>query len=170
MRRLLGSLPFLPVLALLTALVACGEEEPGDRAEDRATLSQTTPSETTPADPQAAAPQVVDIVSGTAAGGDVARVATVIEDDQDLARYLRQFESPFIGDLTDAIDAHELADDRVLGLAVIAISCDEPPSATVTFDGEALVVTAGKVVDPLQECFAPVTSVAVLDLPRSAAG
>lgn len=156
MRRLLGPLPVLAVLAGLTTLVGCGEE-PEDRADDPATQSQTTPAD----------PQVVDIVSGTAAGGDVTGVATVIEDDRDLARYLRQFESPFAGDLTDAIDAHELADDRVLGLAVIAISCDEPPSATVTFDGQEYVVTAGKVVNPHPECFAPVTSVAVLDLPRT---
>lgn len=165
MRRLLGS---LLVLAFPLALMGCGEE-PDERADDPATQSQSddrpddpaTQSQTDQADPQ-----VVDIVSGTAAGGDVAQVATVIEDDRDLERYLRQFESPFVGDLTDAIDAHPLADDRVLGLAVIEISCDEPPSATVTFDGEAYAVTPGKVVSPHPECFAPVTSVAVLDLPR----
>ncbi len=153
MRRLLGS---LFVLTALTALTACGDE-PDDRADDPATQGQTPPAD----------PQVVDIVSGTAVDGDVAKEATVIEDEQDLERYLRQFDSsPFVADLTDAIDAHPLADDRVLGLAVIEISCDEPPSATVTSDGEAFVVTPGKVVNPHQECFAPVTSVAVLDLPR----
>ncbi|RHW27195.1 hypothetical protein D0Z08_11080 [Nocardioides immobilis] len=158
MRRLVGS---LFVLTALTALTACGEE-PDDRADDPATQGRTTQGQTDSADPQ-----VVDIVSGSAVDGDVAATATVIQDDQDLERYLRQFDSsPFVGDLTDAIDAHPLADDRVLGLAVIEISCDEPPSATVTTDGEAFVVTPGKVVNPHQECFAPVTSVAVLDLPR----
>jgi len=53
----------------------------------------------------------------------------------------------------------------VIGLAVIEISCDEPPSATVTEEEGAFVVTPGKVVDPLPECLVPVTSVAVLDLP-----
>lgn len=163
MKRLLGprhplatALAALTTLAVLTALTGCGGES-GDRADDPATQEQT----------DAAAPRVVDIVSGSAAGGDVAAEATVIEDDRALERYLRQFDSdPFVGELTEAIDAHELAGDRVLGLAVIEISCDEPPSATVTSDGDAFVVTAAKVTSPHIECYAPVTSVAVLDLPR----
>ena len=63
--------------------------------------------------------------------------------------------------------ANEPGEGRVIGLAVIAISCDEPPSATVTEEDGAFVVTPGKVVEPLPECLVPVTSVAVLDLPAS---
>lgn len=158
MKRLLGS---LVLVAALTPLAACGDET--NDAEDRA----DDPASTAPSDrPDATAPQVVDIVSGSAADGDVAEAATVIEDDRALARYVRQFRSQaFVADLRGVIDAHPLADGRVLGLAVIEISCDEPPSATVTQVGSRFRVTPGKVIDPLQECFAPVTSVAVLDLP-----
>jgi predicted small lipoprotein YifL len=158
MKRLLGS---LVLVAALTALAACGKvtDDADDRADDPAT---TTPSD----QPGAMAPQVVDIVSGSAVDGDVAEAATVIEDERALARYVRQFDShPFVADLMDVIDTHALADGRVLGLAVIEISCDEPPSATVTQVGSRFLVTPGKVIDPLQECFVPVTSVAVLDLP-----
>jgi hypothetical protein len=153
MKRLLGS---LLVLSALAVQAACGEEtEP--RADDPPTQVQT----------DAADPQVVDIVSGSAAGGDVSEAATPITDEGTLRRYLRQFRSPaFVEDLTTAIDAHDLADGRVLGLAVIEISCDEPPSAEVTQVGGRFLVTAGKVVSPHPECYAPVTSVAVLDLPE----
>jgi hypothetical protein len=83
-----------------------------------------------------------------------------------LDRYLRQFDSPsFLADLNAAVAAAEPEEGRALGLAVIEISCDEPPSAEVTQEGAKFFVTAGKVVNPHQECFAPVTSVAVLDLP-----
>jgi len=153
MKRLLGT---LLVVAALTALTACGDET-DDRADDPATQEQT----------DVAAPQVVDIVSGSAVDGDVATEATVIADDRLLSRYLEQFHNaPFVAVLTDAIEAHDFADGRVLGLAVIEISCDEPPSATVTEMHGAFVVTPGKVVNPHPECFAPVTSVAVLDLPQ----
>ncbi|WP_183099927.1 hypothetical protein [Nocardioides pelophilus] len=153
-----ASLGSVVALALVAALAACGDE-PEDRADDPASEVRTTAGD----------PRVVTIVSGTAADGDVAAEATLIEDDRDLARYLEQFTSPSLaGDLQDAVDAVEPADDRVVGVAVIAIGCDVPPSATVTQDDGAFVVMPGKIVDPHYECFAPVTSVAVLDLPRAA--
>jgi len=160
MKRFLGPLGPLGPLALATALAAalaaCGGE-PADRADDPATQVRTTPGE----------PQVVTIVSGTAADGEVVAEATLIEDDRALDRYLRQFTSPsFVGDLQDAVDTVDPAADRVVGLAVIAIGCDVPPSAMVSEDQGEFVVLPGKVVDPHYECFAPVTSVAVLDLPR----
>ncbi len=153
MKRYLGPLALLTALAVLTG---CGDD-PDDRADDPATQQQT----------DAAAPEVVDIVSASAVGpAEVAETATVIRDDAALDQYLRQFESsPFVADLTDAVDAAAPAAGRVLGLAVIEVSCNEPPSATVTEEGGRFFVTAGKVVDPHMECIVPVTSVAVLDLP-----
>jgi hypothetical protein len=154
MKRLLGS---LAVVAALTAVAGCGEDVGG--AAD--------PARSEEADrPDTMAPRVIDIVSGSAVDGDVAKEATVVEDDRALARYVRQFDSqPFVADLMEVIDAHPPADGRVLGLAVIEISCDQPPSATVKQVGGRFLVTPGEVVDPLPECLAPVTSVAVLDLP-----
>lgn len=153
MKRYLGPLAVLTALAVLTG---CGDD-PDGRADDPATQQQT----------DAAAPEVVDIVSGSAVGrAEVAETATVIRDDDALNQYLRQFESsPFVADLTYAMDAAAPAADRALGLAVIEVSCNEPPSATVTEEGGRFFVTAGKVVDPHMECIVPVTSVAVLDLP-----
>jgi hypothetical protein len=105
-------------------------------------------------------------VSEVAAGGEVAETATIIESDGELVRYLDQFRSPVLVDeLTAVVQAADPAEGRVVGLAVIEISCNEPPSAEVVEDGGEYVVTAGKVVSPHPECYAPVTSVAVLDLP-----
>lgn len=152
MKRYLGPLVLLTALAVLTG---CGDD-PDDRADD------TDPQEQT----DEAAPRVVDLLSASAARGDLAETATIIEDERALTRYLRQFGSPpFIEDLTAAVKANEPGEGRVIGLAVIEISCDEPPSATVTEEEGAFVVTPGEVVDPLPECLVPVTSVAVLDLP-----
>ncbi len=152
MKCYLGPLVLVTVLAVLAG---CGDD-PADRADDPAPQEQTDEG----------APRVVDILSASAAHGDLAATATVIDDDRALARYLRQFTSPpFVADLTAAVQANDPAEGRVLGLAVIEISCDEPPSATVSEEDGAYVVTPGKVLDPLPECYVPVTSVAVLDLP-----
>ena len=150
----------LAALVLTAVLTACGEES-DRRADDTTSTSPTTTS--TPAD----APRVVEIVSGSAVGGEVETEATLIEDDRDLFRYARQFESPsFLGDLIEAVASVPRADDRVAGVAVIAIGCDVPPGATVTEEDGAFVVTPEKVVSPHMECVVAVTSVAVLDLPR----
>jgi hypothetical protein len=165
MKRYLG---FVVVLAALAVLTGCGEQSV-DRADDSASQSEqdrpTDEPTNEPADP--GDPVVVDIVSGSAVGrAPVAETATVISSDAMLDRYLRQFDSPsFLADLNAAVAAAEPEEGRALGLAVIEISCDEPPSAEVTQEGAKFFVTAGKVANPHQECFAPVTSVAVLDLP-----
>ncbi len=90
----------------------------------------------------------------------------MLDEPGDLADYVRQFGSTsLVQDLRGAVRAVPLAEGRVVGVAVIAIGCDVPPDATVTEDGDTFVVLPAKVVDPHLECFAPVTSVAVLDLP-----
>lgn len=156
---------FLGPLVILTALVALAgcSDDPDERAEDRAEDPAGNPTTIEAADPTA---RVVDIVSEVAADGNVTETATIIESDAMLVRYLNQFRSPVLVDeLTAVVESVVLAEGRVIGLAVIEISCDEPPSAEVVEDGGEFVVTAGKVVNPHPECFAPVTSVAVLDLP-----
>ncbi|KAA1425890.1 hypothetical protein [Nocardioides antri] len=150
----------LLLLTLSLALTACGDEA-GDSADDAASVP---PSATPSSD--VGEPEVITILSGSAAGGEVAEEATPLEDEQDITRYVEQFESPsFAADLADAVRVVPLAEGRVAGAAVIAIGCDVPSKATVTEEDGAFVVTPGKIVKPHQECYAPVTSVAVLDLP-----
>lgn len=162
MNRALG---LLFILAALVLPIACSNDEGTDTAEDRAGGSSEAGQQ--PDDGDGGEPVVVEIVSGSAARGDVSGEATVIGDERELDRYLRQFSNEtFTSDVTAAIEAHDFADGRVPGLAVIEISCDTPPSATVTQEGSRFLVTPAKVADPLPECYVPVTSVAVLDLPR----
>ncbi len=49
--------------------------------------------------------------------------------------------------------------------AVVSIGCDVPPGVTVTQSSDGWVFTPQKVDKPLQECFAPVTSVALVAVP-----
>lgn len=168
LRRALTSSALTLVLAGSAA--ACGEEDQ-NRAEDPAapTLSSTPAGTEVPTEGETAtagAPEVVTIVSGSAAGGEVEKEATVLEEDGALDAYLERFDSPrFVADLRNAAEAVPLAAGRFVALAVIHIACDAPPSATVVEEDGAFIVSAAKVTAPRQECFAPVTSVAVLDVP-----
>ena len=148
MKRELGA------LVLVAALTGCSGDS-DDTAEDRATRS-----------PVSGDPEVVAIVGGVAAAGDASRTVTVLDSDRALDQYLEQFRSPeFAADVRAAVETNPPADGRVLGAAVLEVSCDIPPSATVTEQDGQYVVTPGKVVSPHPECYAAVTSVAVVDLP-----
>ncbi|KAA1419137.1 hypothetical protein F0U44_11840 [Nocardioides humilatus] len=150
MKALLGS------LVLLAALAGCSSEDDGS-AKDPA----TRPSE--PGDAK-----VVAIVGGSAAGGDVAQTVTVLDDAGAVRHFLKQFRSPpFASDVRAALQSHPPAEGRVLGAVVMEVSCDIPPSATVAEVDGAYVVTPGKVPAPHPECFAAVTSVAIVDLPAA---
>jgi hypothetical protein len=50
---------------------------------------------------------------------------------------------------------------------VVTIGCDVPPSASVRVENGDVVITPAKVPIPLPECFAPVTSVAIVLAPAS---
>ncbi|MEZ0578176.1 hypothetical protein [Nocardioides sp. MH1] len=155
MKPLLGS---LVLLGVLTALAGC-DGDADESASDPAT--GTSSSSTT-----AGGAEVVAIVGGSAAGGAVGRSITVLDTAEAQRDFLHQFRSPvFAHDVRAAIRAHPPAEGRVLGAVVIDVSCDVPPSATVEEVDGQYVVTPGKVASPHPECYAAVTSVAVVDLP-----
>jgi hypothetical protein len=85
-----------------------------------------------------------------------------------MARLTRNFRTPLLTKKIRSVVARiRIAEGQALYGAVIAIGCDVPPSASVEVTDGKVVITAGKVPDPLPNCFAPVTSVAiaVVDLP-----
>ena len=169
MRRTLGTL----ALALASVLLAgCGSGDDGS-AQDPADSTTSSTSETPPVDePTSDAPtsaggldyEVVSLISETGAGGRVSESATPVTDDRALRGFTRQFRSRSlaakVGDATDG--------GRDPGVttyvATIAIGCDIPPGVTVTAGEAGLLVSPTKVTDPLQECLAPVTTVAVIDV------
>ncbi len=150
MKRALG------VLSLIVVLTACSDDTGGsDTADDPATTS-----------PAPGAAQVVAIVGGSAAGGDVGKSITILDSDEAVRHFVQQFRSSaFAADVEEAVAANPPADGRVLGAMVMEVSCDIPPSATVEEVDGHYVVTPGKVPNPHPECVVAVTSVAVVDLP-----
>ena len=145
MRRTLGTLLVLPVLSGL--LAGCGDEGTPDEA-------------------RAPDYQVLEIVSETAAGGTVSPDLTPLPGPDELAAFTEQFESTaFRDEIAAAVQEHEAREGYVVGAAVVAIGCDVPPGVSVEAAGDGFTVQADEVADPLPECFAPVTSVAVVEVP-----
>ena len=177
MRRLLGTLLLIPVLSA-GALSACGSETGDTDGTDGAdssledsptsdTPTSDSPTSDTPTDAEPGA-DVVEIVSETAAGGRTGESAVRVDLPAGLARLTRDFRTPLLTDKISSVVARiRLAEGQALYGAVIAVGCDVPPSAFVEVTDGKVVITAGKIVSPLPECFAPVTSVAiaVVDLP-----
>jgi len=172
MRRLLGT--FLLVLSL----TACGSDpgDPGDTAssgEDSPTTSETPTTDSPTTDgPTTDSPEpgadLVEIVSETAAGGESGDPAVRVDRPAGLARLTRDFRRTGLTDkISSVVERIRLKEGQALYGAVIAVGCDVPPSASVEVTDGKVVITAGKIANPMPECFAPVTSVAiaVVDLP-----
>ncbi len=170
MRRLLGTV--LPAALLVTALAACGDETASDSpgADPSVTVSSPggtggldTPDTPGPDDEGSVAFDLVDTITVTAAGGALSEVAVPFTDDAAFRDFLGQFQ---ISDMTDqiqnAVAGADIAQGQELYAAVVAIGCDSPSEVTVTDSGAGLVVTALKVLSPVPECFAAMTTVALV--------
>jgi hypothetical protein len=153
MRRVLGSVvPAVLLVALpLAGLSACGDDE-----------GQGETGETVDA-------ELVEMITETAAGGATSPVAVPLGDDEAVAAFNQQFETDAMpARVQDAVAATEVPEDMLLYGAVVSIGCDTPTDVTVTDSGSGLVVTAEAVPSPMQECFAPMTTVALVLVPASA--
>ncbi|MCW2795512.1 hypothetical protein [Nocardioides sp.] len=153
MRRILG---ILTVLLLLAAgATACGDDS-GDTAGNPTTTPSTsngTPAKSTE----------VAILSETAAGGTVSTSPVPLPDDAAVAAFAGQFEKSSLGDqIAHKVKATDVPDGQAMVGAVIAIGCDVPPGVTVSDEGTGLAIVPDKVASPMPECFAPVTSVALV--------
>lgn len=174
MRRTLGPLLLLPLL-----LAGCGEEGTGSATDDPTSSASSTPAPTstttpTPTDePPATEPAgdgatVLGLVHETNAGGSVSDQLTPIDGDG-LLDFLTQLDSSSLSEQVMTIaEDNPPTDGHRLMAAVVAIGCDVPPGVTVTAafdDSGTWAVVPDKVTAPLQECLAPVTTVAVVDVP-----
>ena len=149
------TLPAALLLAAASALVGCGDNvswdgEPVSRAD----------------------PEVVEIVSGAAAGGSVDELVTVFGGPKDVDRFVDQFgtefgDSAIRAEIGTAFRRYDDDPDTDVGAAVISVGCDVPPSAVIT-EGEqddTWLVHAGKVKDPVDACVVAVTAVAIVTVP-----
>lgn len=158
MRLILG------LLLTLTLLSGCGDDAApaDDRAVDPSASESRTPSQ-----PPATGPvdfELVGIVSASAVGGAVANQGVDLSDDAALAEFEAQFESGRMGDLLETeIAGASVSEGQVLVGAVVAIGCLPPTDVTVRRTDAGLVVNAVETKPEKQvECFAPVTSVAIV--------
>jgi hypothetical protein len=154
MRRVLG-----PLLLTTLLLAGCGESSDADGRADDPTPTNPSPSE---ASEPAEDGQLVEIVHATAVDGRVSTMPAPIGDAEAVADFSAQFTRPDLqAELLRVVRSNPPASGRRLVAAVVAVGCDVPDDVAYV-DGE---VHAMKVQDPLRECFAPVTSVAVLEVP-----
>ncbi|HRI95187.1 MAG TPA: hypothetical protein PLZ93_06220 [Nocardioides sp.] len=169
MHHLLGSFTSVVLLVAvpIAALGACGDEG-GDPATDAAsTTSTTTSTATATAEPgQSVDHELVRMITETAAGGATSALAVPLDDDAALQAFNQQFETDAIPTQVEAaVAATEVPDGMALYGAVVAVGCDAPTDVSVTQGESGLEVTAQKVPSPLPECFAPMTTVALLLAP-----
>jgi hypothetical protein len=152
----------MSALLLVTALGACGDESASDDAGTDPTVSVSSPG--LPDDPDGSVDfDLVDTITVTAAGGAVMPVAIPLSDEASVAGFNAQFESDdMVQQVQDAVAGAEVPDGQALYAAVVAIGCDSPTDVAVTGTGSGLVITAKKVASPMPECFAPMTTVALV--------
>ena len=140
----------------------------GDSASEVATDPTSTPTTASakPSDSGSVEFQEIAILSQTAAGGQVSEDAVRLDDQASRESFVAQFETPGLGRRIDnKIAATTVPSGFVLIGAVVSIGCDVPPGVTVTGSTDGWVITPQKVVSPLQECLAAVTSVAIVAVP-----
>ena len=159
MKRLLGP--------ALLAVVCCSPAAATRPRTARATPPPSRRSTTASDEPtEAAAPQTIAIVSQTAAGGEVDLNAVPVDDDAALQEFTAQFNKAGLEEkIATAVAGATVPEGYTVMGAVVSIGCDVPPDVSVEQGPDGWVVTPHKVPSPLQECFAPVTSVAIVAVP-----
>ena len=175
MRRVLRTLTtlLLPAVILAGVLGGCGgDDSAADVADEASPPPSSSPTPTpTPTPTETPSPteesgdadwRLVEIVHATAAGGETSAKPVPVGDEAERAAFTAQFRRPELGEQIDrVVSGHTARPGMTLVATVIAIGCDVPPGVTYA-DG---LVTPKKVAEPLQECFAAVTSVAILEIP-----
>lgn len=144
------------LLLLLLALVAgCGDER-------GSTSPPAEPPAGTRSTPAGASWVEIAIVTGAAAGGEVSTDPVRVDTQAALDAFVAQFERSDLADkVVGAVSGADVPEGWVPVVAVVSIGCDVPPGVVVD-TSSGLSVTGQKVVEPLRECFAAMTSVAVL--------
>jgi predicted small lipoprotein YifL len=157
MRQLLGT-----TLLALVLLAGCGDSDPGLLPD-----TDSTPGSPVPCDDGVGdcfTPTLV--VSGTGGGGVVTKRATELPDDAAVTAYVKQFDDSFAVEVRKAAGEVPVPEGNTLVAAVVSIGCDEAPGVDVTRAADGSIkMTAHRVSNPTPECFAPVTTVALVGVP-----
>lgn len=169
MRRILGT-PLALTIVTALLLAGCGSDPDGGVPADEtasdpagpAATSTPSPSQTQ-TDGDAEEPvdyEVLALVDETAVGGRTSPMLSWVDAPNELETFVAQFRSEAFGE--EIRTAADTSYDGQLWAAVVSVGCDVPPDVYVE-EGEAgYLITPGKVVDPLPECLAAVTTVALV--------
>jgi hypothetical protein len=156
MRRTLGPAPALGLLALVL-LGGCGSRSAGPGTTTQPTTAGVT------------AARQVALVSATAAGGRVSTTPARLGTPAAVDRFTAQFRGDALaGKVGAVVRQTDVPAGRMLVGAVVAVACDVPPGVRVEDTGAGLRVVARPMRSPKRECFAPVTTVAVVSVPTDA--
>jgi hypothetical protein len=143
----------LGIIAFLLALTACGSD-----AQDSA--GDAPDPGVGPAVTQVA------LLTGTSAGGEVTTEPTVLADGAAVQEYADQFRNDELGgEIVAAAEKAEVPEGQQLAAAVVAVGCEVPTRVVATGTDEDVALHA-VLPSPTKECFAPITTVALVLLPE----
>ncbi len=161
MKRLLGTCLFA-----LALLAGCADSSSSSVADEPTQSQSPTPSESPSSEPTEAEPMTIAILSETAAGGDVDENAVRLDVEESRQVFLGQFERGGLQEKIEAaIEAAAIPEGYAVWAAVVWIGCDVPTDVTATPSGDGWVLDPKLPTKTMQECFAPVTSVALVAAP-----
>jgi hypothetical protein len=129
----------LGIIVLLLALAACGSDTQDSAGE---------------APDPGVGPAVtqVALLTATSAGGEVTTEPTVLADAAAAREYADQFRNDELGgEIVATADKTEVPGDQQLAAAVVSVGCDVELHAVLP--------------SPTKECFAPITTVALVLVP-----
>ena len=141
---------FLLLLGGLMALAGCGEDDGGS----------TEPSS------DASEAELVQMLVLTSAGGEVSPTAYYVDDTKEMDAYAKTFEDrdDVVAAVQQAVEDAGDTEGR-LAAATVAIGCDVPEGVSITEGDNGPEVHPDKIANPKPECFAPMTSIAIVEIP-----
>jgi hypothetical protein len=150
------------VLLGVAAVGGCGQEDPtSDPAPS--TSGSSSPSSDRPAGDSTAV--TVAMVTGTAAGGEVDPTPVLLSTDTQIDDFVSQFTNPtFATQVERRAKETTVAEGRTLVGAVVSIGCEVPAEVTVDGSRGALRLTPVMPKSSPVQCFAPMTTVALVDV------
>jgi hypothetical protein len=168
MRRTLGAPVLVLLLGALLLFTGCGQDQTGDVTDDSAPTSDTTGS-AEPDDEDDKEPlgevefELVEMITETAAGGKVDPQAWPLADVVAVQEFTKQFKTEAIQTrLTGLVESIDIPEGKALYGAVVAIGCETPPGVVVTSTDSGLTIEAQPMPSPPKECYAAMTSVALV--------
>lgn len=166
----------VPTLLLAVLLTACGSDgdsgESDTRGEDPAQTGE--PQSESPGDDSedgsesSDSSSSVELIHQSAVGGHTGD-PVVLDSQSAIDDFVSQFtRDEFAEKVARAAQSTKVAEGQQLFGAVVSVGCDVPPGVNVSV-GDKVEITAQKVADPLQECYVPVTTVALVTVDAPAA-